>query len=153
MLVFLLCQWVNGQTKCFGSDVGAASTDEKIHLAWAQKQDVAALKNGLKWKIEAIFNCGGITDEELYNFYGTLSVVIADYVPDAACFNGDKGVVEKDWYFHHNWAKTKGKAVAKSSLISKSIAAFDCLSREKQLSYYAKMSFHIAFEDPSNWDW
>jgi hypothetical protein len=83
-VVFIACSSAFGQGKCFGNDVGAASTNEMTHLTWARKQGTAGLKDGLKSKLEAIFNCPGIRDEDLYNFYATLSIIITDYVSDAA---------------------------------------------------------------------
>jgi hypothetical protein len=138
------------QKTCFGSDAGAASPDYQLHYNWAAKQDLDHLKSGIKSKLEAIYKCPGLTDNELFSFYAALSLRVAEYVPDASWFKGDRGIVDGNWQVHYDWARKKGNTIALSMLISKITTAFDCLDRKKQVEFYAELSHYIAWEDPSN---
>jgi hypothetical protein len=138
---------------CFRSDPGAASTDWKSHYTWAQGQDATRLKAAIEQKLDLLFGCRSITDEQAFDDFAAISVIIARYVPDAACFNGDRGAVDPDPAGHKNWANVKGRGAALNNLKAKAMAAVDCLDsseiqdargnvvrRSKRFSYYADVS-------------
>ena len=131
---------LNSSSGCFGTDAGAASTDWNSHYTWAQKQTSGRLKAGLEDKLGAVFRCSAKTDAQVFDLFADVSVVIARYVPNAACFNGDGGAVAPDPSGHRDWAREKGRMVALDNLKAKAAAALDCLEGSKRASYYADVS-------------
>jgi hypothetical protein len=129
---------------CFGSDVGAASTNWKGHFDWAHNQTLERLKQGLEWKLASLFQCPSRTDEQIFDAFADISLIVARYVPNAACFKGDSGVVGTDRAGHRSWAKAKGRTAALPALQWKVLAALDCIDRSRQFSYYADVSTSVA---------
>lgn len=138
---------------CFRPDLGAASTDWKSHYTWAEGQDAASLKAAIELKLYLLFGCRSVTDEQAFDDFAAISAVTARYVPDAACFNGDRGAVDPDPAGHRNWASVNGRGAALNNLKAKAMAAIDCLDssenkdargnvvrRSKRFSYYADVS-------------
>lgn len=139
---------VNSSSGCFGSDAGAASTDWNSHYTWAQKQTNGRLKAGLEDKLGAVFRCLAKTDAQVFDLFADISVVIARYVPNAACFNGDGGAVATDLAGHRDWARERGRMVALDNLKAKASVALDCLNGSKRASYYADVSVLAAGGTP-----
>ncbi len=131
---------VSPRETCFRSDQGAASKNWNSHYSWAQGQNVVKLKTAIQQKLDLVFQCSSVTDEQAFDDFAAISVIIARYVPNAACFNGDEGVVSTDPVGHRNWAREQGRAAALNNLKSKAAAAIDCMDGAKRFSYYADIS-------------
>ena len=125
---------------CFASDPAAGSTDWNSHYSWAQNQTLAKLKTAIQQKLDFIFRCPSVTDEQTFDDFAAISVMIARYVPNAACFHGDEGVVSADPSGHQKWARERGRKVALDNLKSKATVALDCLDGSRRASYYADVS-------------
>jgi hypothetical protein len=129
---------------CFAGDQGAASTNRDGHYRWAERRDAAALETALKSKLGLLFQCPSRNDDQLATSFAGISVVIASYVPNVACFQGDTGVVSMDWSKHRAWARARNRKGMLDGLQWKSVAAYRCLPRDKQLAFYADISVAIA---------
>ena len=128
---------------CFGSDVGAASTDVSAHLRWAEARDAAAVSSNLAGKINALNGCGG-SDDQMRDAFADLSVFIARHVPRSECFNGDRGVGVTNRQAHRGWAGERSRADVVANLLWKTTAALACLDRPGQNRLFADMSVVIA---------
>ena len=128
---------------CFASNPAAGSTDWNSHYQWAQSQTLAKLKTAIQQKFDLVFNCSNVSDDKAFDDFGAISVIIVRHVPNAACFNGDAGVVATDPSGHRNWARERGRAAALANLKSKAAAALDCLEETKRASYYADVSVFV----------
>ncbi len=129
---------------CFANDPGMASTNRNDHYDWAQRQDPAHLEANLKNKINLLFNCPSVTDDQLSSAFADYSVIIARYAQNAACFSGDRGVINTDWSAHKAWARAKSRSQLLSNLQWKMAAAFKCLDRASQSSFFADSSVATA---------
>ncbi len=129
---------------CFSADPGAGSTDRNAHYGWAQQHDAAQLRGNLIYKLNLLYRCPAMSDDQLSSAFATISVIIARYVPNANCFNGDPGVISTDWSAHKNWAASIGRQQSFNNLQGKTAAAFRCLDRSGQMSYFADVSVAIA---------
>jgi Caspase domain len=125
---------------CFSSDPAAGSVDRNNHYQWAQNQTLAKLKSAVQQKLDLIFHCSAVSDEQTFDLFAAISVLIARYVPDASCFNGDQGVVSADPTGHRDWARERGRNVALDNLKSKAATALGCLNGAKRASFYADVS-------------
>ena len=125
---------------CFTSNAAAGSTDWNNHYRWAQSQTPVKLKSAIQQKLDLVFNCTTVSDDETFDDFAAISVIVARYVPNAACFEGDAGVVSTEPSGHRNWARERGRAVALDNLKSKAAAALDCLDGTKRASFYADVS-------------
>jgi hypothetical protein len=130
--------------ECFREDLGAASTNWDSHHDWATKQDLQTLKRALNWKLQALFQCSSRTDDQISDAFAQISVIVARYVPNASCFNGNLGAVSTDAGSHRDWAKAKGRTAALADAQTKVLAALSCLDRSKQVSFYADLSVLVA---------
>lgn len=133
-----------GGSGCFANDQGMASTNRDDHFNWAQQQDAAHLQANLQSKINLLFNCSAVTDDQLSSAFADDSVIIAKYVQDSACFGGDSGVIDTDWSSQKAWARTKSRSELLSNLQWKMAAAFKCLNRTGQLNLFADSSVTTA---------
>src|SRR5262249_38365786 len=130
---------------CFGPEhQPAASTDWNSHYNWAKTHDAERLKSTLEMKLVLLFQCRARTDAQLAEQFGDISVVVARYVPNAACFNGDAGVVGTDASAHTKWARQRGRTVVLDNLKSKVLAAVDCVESSKRAAYFADVSVLVA---------
>ena len=129
---------------CFTSNAAAGSTDWNSHYLWAQNQTPLKLKTAIQQKLDLIFNCIVVSDDQTFDHFAAISVLIARNVPNASCFNGDQGVVSTDPAGHREWAKQRGRNVALDNLKSKAVAALDCLAGTKRASFYADVSVIVA---------
>jgi uncharacterized caspase-like protein len=125
---------------CFASNPAIGSTEWNLHYSWAIGQNVQRLKTAIEQKLDSLFQCSSVSDQQAFDEFAAISVIIAKDVPDAACFNGDEGVVGTDPEGHRNWAKERGRRVALDNLKSKAVAALGCLDGSKRASYYADVS-------------
>jgi hypothetical protein len=133
-----------GGSDCFAQDRGAGSVNRDDHYGWAQRQNSSTLLNNLKDKIDLLFNCPGISSDQLSSAFAEFSVLIARHVPNAACFNGDRGVLNTDWSAHEAFARTRSRNQLYNNLQWKVAAAFRCLDRASQASFFADLSVPIA---------
>lgn len=131
------------QTGCF-NDANAASSDRNVHRSWAEKQNSDGLKSEIKTKLEQLFLCLDLRDDDLFKDFATLSIVISDSGTKDSCYGGDLGVLNKNWSVHYDWARGKSRGTLLTSVLSKSLATIDCLDREKQVSYYTEFSLKLA---------
>lgn len=129
---------------CFAADPGVGSTNRNDHLGWARMQDSQRLSNNLSYKIGLLFNCSSVSDGQLVNAFADMSVIIANYVSDPACFNGDGGAVGRDREGHAGWARTKSRQQLRDNLNWKVQSAFRCLDREHQVAFFADISAAVA---------
>lgn len=135
------CAATQGITSgCFAGHPLMPSTDRNVHYNWAQQRSSAVLDANLKDKVNLLFNCSSVTDDQLRCAFADYSVSIAKYVPNANCFNGDRGAINTDYSAHREWARTKNRSQLLSNLQGKVSAAFNCLDRAAQLSFFADMS-------------
>jgi hypothetical protein len=133
-----------GSSNCYASDPGMASTNRNDHYDWAQRQDASRLKSNLKSKVNILYNCSTVGDEAFANAFADFSVVIAQNVPNAPCFNNDQGVISTDRNGHYQWAKTKSKQQLYQNLLWKMLAAFNCLNDTAKKAFFADLSVSIA---------
>jgi hypothetical protein len=129
---------------CFAADPGAGLTDRNAHYSWAQRQGGHQLRSNLAFKLNLLARCRAISDAQLASAFATISVIIARYVPNASCFNGDQGATSTDWSAHKNWAASIGRQQSVSNLQWKTAAAFRCLDRSGQTGYFSDVSVVIA---------
>jgi len=131
------------QIECF-NEADAVSSDRNLHRNWAEKQNTDGLKSKIKSKLEQLFRCSGLNDDDLFKDFAAFSIVISESGSKDSCYGGDSGVLNKNWSFHYEWAKGQSKSAVLANLLSKSLATFDCLDREKQVSYYTALSLKLA---------
>jgi hypothetical protein len=129
---------------CYAPDEGAANPNRAGHYNWAQARDSAALKAGLDQKLRALFGCRAKSDAELAAAFADMSVVVAHYVTNAACFHGDGGAVGTDWSLHRAWAARRSREAMLAGAQGKMLTAVDCLDRACQLDYFADISVVMA---------
>lgn len=129
---------------CFAPDQGAASLDRAVHSNWARVHGASEIKSNLDNKIRRLFACPTRTPDQLADSFADLSLVIAHYVTNAACFNGDAGVVSTDRMLHRNWAILRDRKSMAQNARWKASAAFNCLDGAGQLEYFADMSLVLA---------
>jgi hypothetical protein len=128
---------------CF-TDPGAGITDRNSHLSWAQGQTLETLDSNLEAKTETLFECPSMTADQLSSAFATISVIIAKYIPNANCFNGDRGVVDSNWANHKNWGAGQGTQGMLNNLEWKILSAFKCIDRSQQAAFFADVSVAIA---------
>ena len=144
VLIVLSASQINhAQKSCFGNDVGAASTEYRGHDDWARKKDLAGIKYGLKWKIDALFNCPAVTDDDFFDAYAEISWIVAIYSDDSCC-TSDKGILSKDKKLHRQWARNKGRHEALKALQYKVATALDCFGPIHLHTFYADVSVKLA---------
>jgi len=129
---------------CFAQDPGMASTNRNDHYDWAQRQDAARLEANLKTKIDVLFNCPVVNSDHLSSVFADASVIIARYVPQAACFRNDPGAVSTDYGAHQAWARPLDRRLVLNNLQWKVASALKCLDRARQASFFADLSVAIA---------
>lgn len=120
---------VSGQqgSGCFASDPGMGSTNRDDHYKWAQGQDASRLESNVKSKLNLLYNCPTVNDNAFADAFANYSVIIAQYVQKATCFNNDPGAINTNRETHYNWAKTKSRQQLLQNLQWKITAAFKCL--------------------------
>lgn len=129
---------------CFESDPAVGSTDRDAHYRWAQQQNPDALARNLSYKIGLLFNCSSVSGDQLANAFADISVIVANYISDPACFGGDTGVTGKQRAPHEQWARTKTREQVRDNLAWKMAKAMKCLSREQQNTFFADVSSVVA---------
>jgi hypothetical protein len=133
-----------GSPQCFAQDAAMASTDRQAHYQWANARDGATLAGHLTEKIALLFTCPAMDVERLSNAFAQMSVIVAQYVPDAHCFGGDAGVVATHPASHKSWGVSKGATGMRENLQWKVAAAFQCLNPTQQAAFYADVSVIVA---------
>jgi hypothetical protein len=131
-------------TDCFAEDTRAGSTDRESHYTWAKGQDTATLEANLKHKVDLLFQCSSMDGEKLSDVFADISVIVARYVPDANCFGGDAGVSSTERSGHKTWGLSKGVEGMRENLHWKITSALECMTRSKQISFFADVSVPIA---------
>lgn len=129
---------------CFASNPGAGSINRSDHFGWAQQQDGSVLESALKNKISLLFNCPSVTSEQVTSAFADYSVLIARYVQNSTCFNGDAGAINTNWSSHKQWAAKQTRSQLLSNLQWKMGAAFKCLDRTGQSNLFADSSVTTA---------
>lgn len=132
------------RSSCFANDPGAVVTAREAHMRWAQGRDAKELAANLQTKFEELYACPAMSDEQLAKVFGDISVIVATYVPDAACFGGDVGVASTDAAAHQRWARQAGRGRSRENLKRKAANVFDCLERSRHYQYFAYVSIAIA---------
>ena len=113
---------------CFAYDPGMAGT-RTDHDNWAQRQSSARLEANLAEKIDRLFSCPSLNDDQLSSAFADLSVVIAHWAHNYACFGEDPGAGSEDWSGHQEWARTRNRSDLVSNLQWKIRTAFKCIGR------------------------
>lgn len=113
---------------CFADDPGMAGT-RTDHENWAQRQSSARLEADLAEKIDRLFSCPSLNDDQLSSSFADLSVVIAHWAHNYTCFGDDVGASSEDWSGHKEWARSRNRNDLVSNLQWKIRAAFKCFSR------------------------
>ena len=138
----------SGASSCFPGEPGVANTTRSVHYDWAKQQSSGVLDSNLQNKLGLLFRCASISDEKLANAFANISVVVAKDVPNANCFNGDRGVISTDAPAHYNWARSKSREQMLNNLQGKVSSALRCLDRSAQLDLFADISVIIATSGP-----
>jgi hypothetical protein len=113
---------------CFAYDPGMAGT-RTDHENWARRQSSAQLEANLSEKIDRLFSCPSLNDDQLSSAFADLSVVIAHWAHNYTCFGEDPGAGSEDWSGHEEWARTRNRSELVSNLQWKIRTAFKCISR------------------------
>ncbi|MGH9906095.1 MAG: WSC domain-containing protein, partial [Pyrinomonadaceae bacterium] len=128
---------------CFGNDRGAAGIRRDDHYNWAQKNPAQSVGN-LKNKIDLLWRCPSMSDEQLTSAFADISVVIPRYVTKKACFGSDPHVTVLEWQPHKDWAKQRTRQQILDNLQWKIGAALKCLDQIGQINFFADNSVAIA---------
>jgi hypothetical protein len=128
------------QQNCYWPDVNAASPNWNVHYDWALTRGAPELKSNLGRKLGQLFDCVARNAGQLADTFADLSLVVARYVPNVSCFNGDYGVVSSDWSLHRRWAGQRNRDGMRQGTESKIVGAVDCLDRSKHSDYFADLS-------------
>jgi hypothetical protein len=136
-------------SNCFASDAGAGNTDRNAQARWAEGRDSQQLAANLEAKLDMLSACRAMSDAQLANVFGEISVTVAKYASNASCFNGDAGIVATDAAAHRNWALQTGRLKSFENLEWKVSRAFRCVARPNQAAYFADVSVAIA-KGPAN---
>jgi hypothetical protein len=129
---------------CFARDPAAGSTNRATHYSWAEDQTVDRLQGNLNFKLDLLFQCRTMNADRLSEPYADASVVVAKYVPDANCFDGDAGVVNTSQSEHKSWGLSQGSDSMRSNLEWKTASAFKCLNSSRHASFFADVSVALA---------
>jgi len=129
---------------CFDSDPAIGGLDRNAHLVWAQRQTADSLANNLPYKIAMLFNCPSVDGEKLVGAFADMSVIIAHYAPNAACFSNDQAVIGKDRGAHDRWARVRSRDQVRDNLRWKAALAVKCTASRSQADYFADMSVAVA---------
>ncbi len=129
---------------CIAEGTGPASTDRDNHFHWAREHNPQELETNLHMKLEMLFRCNLLSDEQLSNYFADISVLVARSAPNPACFNGDRGSAGTDRRKHQEWARDKGRQVMLENIEWKVSAALHCMDRERQSALFADVSVVIA---------
>lgn len=132
------------KTGCFGNDAGMASTDGNAQASWAAGQTDATIQANLLLKIDRLFNCDAVSQEQLANAFANMSMTIASDVQNVACFGGDAGAISLDWQRHYNWAMSQNYAAVRQNMETKVRDALKCVDRAKQVDIFANLSVSVA---------
>jgi hypothetical protein len=135
---------VDAARKCFVADPGAGLTDRNAHYVWIRGQSSTTVESNLKTKAAYLFRCPSLTQDRLSSAFADISIVVAKYVPRAACFGGDAGAVSSDWSGHKTWSQSKGAEEMLGNLQQKISSALRCMDRPRQNSFFADLSVAIA---------
>ena len=129
---------------CFDSDPAIGGLDRNAHLVWAQRQTPDSLANNLPYKIAMLFNCPSVDGEKLAGAFADMSVIIAYYAPNAACFGNDQAVIGRDRGAHDRWARVRSRDQVRDNLRWKAALAVKCTDARSQADYFADMSIVVA---------
>ena len=134
-------------SSCFGNDRGAANLDRDAHYYWAQ-QNMAKVAGNLNQKIDLLWRCPAMNDEQLTSVFADLSVIVERYVPGAACSGGERErervVTGLPWQPHKDWASQRSRQEVLSNLQGKVAAALQCMDSTGQINFFADASAVIA---------
>ena len=143
-----------GAGGCFASDPGMGSTNRQDHYKWAENKTGAQLEANLKSKINLLYNCPAVSDDDFANAFADFSVSIANYVRengrDETCFNGDRGVVSTDRSGHYYWARAKTRQQLLENLQWKIASALKCLDDYGKKLFFGEISVRVAKAPQSN---
>jgi len=129
---------------CIAEGSSMASTDRNNHFRWAREHNPQEIEANARMKLEMLFRCNLLDENQLANFFADISVIVARDTPNPACFNGDRGTVGTDPRRHREWARDKGREVMLENVEWKVTAALHCMDRDKQAALFADVSVAIA---------
>ena len=129
---------------CFAGDPAMLSMNRGDHTNWARQQDAVTLAANLKKKIDLLYACPGVTDDQFRNAFADYSIIIARYVQQASCFGGDAGATNTDRSAHLAWASTRTRSQLLNNLQQKMSGAFNCLSPLGRVNLFADSSIETA---------
>jgi hypothetical protein len=105
-----------------------------------------ARQSALKNAVARYFACQSIPIEQFSRAFATLSVVVAQYAPDTACFKGDKEAADQNWAGQKDWADRQGRAdLLMTSLTAKIDQIFACVPAEQQRLLFVDFARAFAF--------
>lgn len=129
---------------CFAEDPGAESIDRATHYEWGKGQSTETLENNFKYKANLLFQCKSINADAMSTTFANVSVVVARYVSDPKCFDGDGGVLSTVASDHKAWGAKQSPETMLGNLQWKFASALKCLDRPKQVSFFADASAALA---------
>jgi hypothetical protein len=129
---------------CFGNDRGAAGVDRDAHYYWAQ-QNMEKVAGNLNYKIDLLWRCPAMNDEQLSSAFADLSVVTTRYVT-AGCGSRARDVTFTggDWQPHKDWARQRNRQEILDNLQRKAAAALQCLDSTGRINFFADTSVALA---------
>jgi hypothetical protein len=106
----------------------------------------AATEAALNKAVALYFVCESLPLDRFARSFATLSVVLAQYAPDAACFNGDPQAADKEWSGHKAWAEKQGGSdPLVANLRLKIGQVLPCLSPDQQRLLFVDFAHAFAF--------
>jgi hypothetical protein len=128
-------------TPACSSDMSGATLDDTKVPAPGPALE-AALKNATA----LYFMCRSLPIDRFARTFATLSIVLAQYVPDVSCFKGDKGAAGTDWSGHKGWGDRQGRAdLLMANMRMKIGLVLACLPPEQQGMLYADFARAFTF--------
>ena len=129
---------------------GAASRNRASHLQWASGQNAAKVMSNLMQKTDAAAECLASAPDAWIHLFGEVSVIVARAVPDARCFDGDTGAINRNLGDHMNFARNGRNNPAKivNNLKWKIAAAMACLDKPRSDALFADISVVLATSVP-----
>lgn len=134
-----------GHGDCFVGDPGMSSTSRIDHNNWAQHQTAARLEANLANKINLLFNCPSMSNDQLSSAFAELSVCIAHWLHNYTCVALDPGSLSEDLSGHKEWARTRSRSELINNLQWKMRTALKCMGPSgPRASLFAASSVVIA---------
>jgi hypothetical protein len=129
---------------CIAEGSSMASMDRNTHFRWAREHSPQEIEANARMKLEMLFRCNLLNENQLANYFADISVIVARDTPNPACFNGDRGSIGTDPRRHQEWARGKGRDIMLENVEWKFSAAMHCMDRDRQAALFADVSIAIA---------